>query len=68
VAGLIQRLRQLFTTTEGLLLVVTGWEALFVAFLSLFSGPLASLELPARLGFVLPEAERVGRIVMVYHR
>lgn len=62
-----QRIQNLFTTTEGLLLVVTGWEALAVAFLSLFSGPLAEWGVPARLGLALDPAGRVGRIVMLYH-
>ncbi|MBC7223654.1 MAG: hypothetical protein H5T59_05180 [Anaerolineae bacterium] len=62
-----QRIRNLFTTTEGLLLVVTGWEALAVAFLSLFSGPMAAWGVPARLGLALDPAGRVGRIIMLYH-
>ncbi|MGC8837516.1 MAG: hypothetical protein ACP5UM_03770 [Anaerolineae bacterium] len=62
-----QRFQNLFTTTEGLLLAVTGWEALAVAFLSLFSGPLAEWGVPARLGLALDPAGRVGRIIMLYH-
>ena len=65
--SLTQRIQRLFTTTEGLLLVVTGWEALAVAFLSLFSGPLAAWGVPARLGLALDPAGRVGRIIMLYH-
>ncbi|MGQ9594681.1 MAG: hypothetical protein ACUVXH_09155 [Anaerolineae bacterium] len=65
--SLKQRIRNLFTTAEGLLLVVTGWEALAVAFLSLFSGPLAAWGMPARLGLALDPAGRVGRIIMLYH-
>ena len=43
---------------------MTGWEALIVALLGMISAPMQRL-----LGFSvnLPEAERVGRIVMVYH-
>ncbi len=67
MAPLKQRVRDLFTTTEGLLLVVTGWEALAVAFLSLFSGPVAEWGVPARLGLALDPAGRVGRIIMLYH-
>ncbi len=63
------RFRWLWSNNEGLLLLVTAWEALLVAFLSTFSptGPLAWLDLPARLGVSLDEAGRVGRIVMLYH-
>jgi hypothetical protein len=66
---LSHRLCWLFTSTEGLLLVVTGWVALIVASMSIFSatGPLAPLDLPARLGLELDEAGRVGRIIMLYH-
>jgi hypothetical protein len=64
-----QRLRQLVHSSEGLLLVVTAWEALIVAFMGTFSatGPLAGLNLPARLGIVLDEAGKVGRAIMLYH-
>ncbi len=62
-------LHGLFATTPGLLLLVTAWEALIVAFMSIFSatGPLAALDLPARLGLELDAADRVGRIIMLYH-
>jgi hypothetical protein len=65
----VERLKRLFSTTEGLLLVVTGWETLIVALMSTFSatGPLTWLGLPAQLGITLDEAERVGRVVMLYH-
>lgn len=65
--GLAQRIRRLFSSTEGLLIVVAIWEALAVAFLSIFSGPVADLDLPARLGLPLGEVSRVGRIIMLYH-
>jgi hypothetical protein len=65
----MQRLRQLVHSSEGLLLIVTAWEALIVAFMGTFSatGPLAGLNLPARLGIVLDEAGKVGRVIMLYH-
>jgi hypothetical protein len=66
---LVRRIRWLFGTTPGLLLVATTWDTLLVALLSPFSGsgPLARLDLPSRLGLALDEAGRVGRIVMLYH-
>jgi len=67
VSGFTQRTRWLFNSTEGLLLVVIAWDALVIAFLSIFSGPMAGLGLPARLGLALNEADRVGRIIMLYH-
>jgi hypothetical protein len=62
--ALLRRLDYLTRSSRGLLLVVTAWEALIVALLGLMSAPMQEL-----LGFsvTLPEAERVGRIVMVYH-
>ncbi|MGD1993225.1 MAG: hypothetical protein PVI59_08540 [Anaerolineae bacterium] len=64
-----QRIRTIFASTEGLLLLVTGWEALMVALMSTFSatGPLAWLDVPARLGVALDEAGKIGRVVMLYH-
>lgn len=55
--------------TERLLLLVTAWETVIVAFMSTFSptGPLAGLDLPARLGIVLSNDGRVARIIMLYH-
>ena len=67
MSGFSHRIRRLFNSSEGLLLVVTGWDALIIALLSMFSGPMAGLELPARLGLMLDEAGRVGRIIMLYH-
>ncbi|MBU0491396.1 MAG: hypothetical protein KKA73_28380 [Chloroflexi bacterium] len=66
MSNLSQRIRGL-GTTKGLLLVVTGWEALIIALLSIFSGPMANLGVPAFLGLSLDDAERVGRIIMLYH-
>ncbi|MFN2290217.1 MAG: hypothetical protein ACK2UC_03390, partial [Anaerolineae bacterium] len=62
--ALLLRLDYLTSSTRGLLLAVTAWEALIVALLGLMSAPMQEL-----VGFAvdLPEAERVGRIVMVYH-
>ncbi len=63
--ALSRRLRYLFATPTGNLLTVTAWEALIIAFLSIFSAPLrAMLGIPPA---DLPETLRVGRIIMVYH-
>jgi hypothetical protein len=64
-----KRTQRPFTSTEILLLLVTGWETLIVILMSTFSatGPLAWLDAPARLGIRLDEVGRVGRIVMLYH-
>ena len=51
--------RWLFGATEGLLLTMTAWDALIIAFLSIFCGPMAGLGLPARLGLALDEAGRL---------
>ncbi|MGC8828067.1 MAG: hypothetical protein ACP5TV_13815 [Anaerolineae bacterium] len=60
-----RRLRYLFAAPAGNLLTVTAWEALIIAFLSTFSAPLrAMLGIPPAH---LPEALRVGRIIMIYH-
>ncbi|MGC9333565.1 MAG: hypothetical protein ACP5JJ_05410 [Anaerolineae bacterium] len=62
--ALLRRLDYLTASTRGLLLAVTAWDALIVALLGLMSAPMQEL-----VGFSvdLSEAERVGRIVMVYH-
>ncbi len=64
-----KRLRALFNTTEGLLLSVTVWEAVLVALLGTLSatGPLAGLDIPARLGIALDESGKAGRLIMLYH-
>ena len=49
------------------MLVAVAWDALIVATLSPLSGPLRPLGIPSRLGLDLGDAERVGRIVMLYH-
>jgi len=55
------RFCRLFGTTEGLLVVAVAWEALIVAFLSLFSGPVRSLGLAGRWGIALGDTGRTGR-------
>jgi hypothetical protein len=60
-------IRSLLDSTKGLLLLVTAWDALIIAFLSIFSGPMEGLDLPGRLGLELNDAGRVGRIIMLYH-
>jgi hypothetical protein len=57
----------LFGTLPGLLIVVVAWEALIVATLAPFSGPLQPLGLAALLGLDFGDAQRVGRIIMLYH-
>lgn len=57
----------LFTTLPGLLIVVVAWEALIVATLAPFSGPLQSLRLAELLRLDFSDAQRVGRIIMLYH-
>jgi hypothetical protein len=64
----IRRPQRLLNSTERLLFLVTGWEFLIIAFLSIFSGPVADLQIPERLGLAsLDPAGRVGRIIMLYH-
>ncbi len=67
MSNLIRRARWFLSTTEGLLLVVTAWDALIIAFLSTLSEPMSFLGLQERLGIVLDDAGRVGRIIMLYH-
>jgi hypothetical protein len=57
----------LFGSLPGLLVVAVAWDALSVASLALFSGPLQPLGLAELLGVDLSDAERVGRIIMIYH-
>jgi hypothetical protein len=56
-----------FGSPPGLMLVAVAWDALIVASLSPFSGPLRPLGLADLLGVDLGDAERVGRILMLYH-
>ncbi len=67
----MQRLAKLvdrfFGSLPGLLLVVVAWDAFIIASLSMFSGPVRGLGLADLLGIDLSDANRVGRIIMLYH-
>jgi hypothetical protein len=69
--GFMQRLRtilnRLFGTLPGLMLVAVAWDAVLVASLAPFSGPLQGLGLAELLHLDLSDAHRVGRIIMLYH-
>ena len=69
--GFMQRLRtllnRLFGTLPGLMLVAVAWDALIVATLAPFSGPLQGLGLAELLRLDFSDAHRVGRIIMLYH-
>jgi hypothetical protein len=58
------RLDYLARSTPGLLLMVTAWTVVIVALLGLLSGPVRDI---FGLDVDLPQAERVGRIIMLYH-
>jgi len=58
---------RLFGSLSGLLLVAVAWDALLLATLSPFSGPLQPLGLASLLGVDLSDGSRVGRIIMLYH-
>jgi hypothetical protein len=60
-------LDRLFRPLPGLLVVVVAWDALVVASLSPFSGPLRPLGLANLLGVDLSDPGRVGRVIMLYH-
>ena len=60
-------IERLFDSLPGLLVVVVAWEALIVASLAPFSGPLRPLGLAGLLNLDLGDAQRVGRIIMLYH-
>jgi hypothetical protein len=60
-------IRRLFGSLPGLLVVVVAWEALIVASLAPFSGPLRPLGLADLLNLDLGDVHRVGRIIMLYH-
>jgi hypothetical protein len=60
-------LDRFFGSLPGLLVVVVAWEALLVATLAPFSGPLRPLGLAGLLNLDLGDAHRVGRIIMLYH-
>lgn len=69
--GLAARLRYLFTSTKGLVLLAIGFVALVTAIWSTLSGPMVEWgvkDLVVRvLGMKLVEAEREGRIITLYH-
>jgi hypothetical protein len=58
---------RLFGSLPGLLVVAVAWDALVIASLSPFSGPVRGLGLADLLGMDLGDAQRVGRIIMLYH-
>jgi hypothetical protein len=60
-------LKRLFGTLPGLMLVTVAWDALIVASLAPFSGPLQGLGLAELLRLDFGDAHRVGRIIMLYH-
>jgi hypothetical protein len=60
-------LDRFFGSLPGLLVVAVAWDALLVASLAPFSGPLQPLGLAQLLHLDLSEAHRVGRIIMLYH-
>ena len=60
-------LHRLFGTLPGLMLVAVAWDALIVATLAPFSGPLQGLGLAELLSLDFSDAHRVGRIIMLYH-
>jgi hypothetical protein len=60
-------LTRLFGTLPGLMLVAVAWDALLVASLAPFSGPLHGLGLAELLRLDFSDAHRVGRIIMLYH-
>jgi len=66
----MQRLARIvapFGSLPGLMALAVAWDALLVASLVPFSGPLRSLGLAGLLGLDLGDAQRVGRIIMLYH-
>jgi cbb3-type cytochrome oxidase subunit 3 len=60
-------LSRFFGSLPGLLLVAVAWDALIVTSLAPFSGPLRPLGLANLLGVNLGDAQRVGRIIVLYH-
>ncbi len=64
---LLKITNRLFGSLAGLLVVAVAWDALIVASLAPFSGPLQPLGLAELLGIDLSDAQRVGRIIMLYH-
>ena len=62
--SILKRLDHLTQSTRGLLLMATAWDALIIALLGMLSGPMKQI---ITLPITLVEAERVGRIIMLYH-
>ena len=66
-----QRFNYLFRSTKGLILVAIALISLVTALWGMLSGPMAELgirEVVVRLfGFRLVDAEREGRIILLYH-
>src|SRR5512136_277660 len=58
---------RLFGSLPGLMILAVAWDAVIVASLSPFSGPLRPLGLANLLSVDLSDASRVGRIIMLYH-
>jgi len=56
-----------YGSLPGLLVVVLAWDALLVASLAPFSGPLRPLGLAELFSLDLGDVHRVGRIIMLYH-
>lgn len=69
--SLTDRLRYLFTSTRGLVLLAIGLVALVTAIWSSLSGPMVEWGVKdfvvRTLGMRLVEAEREGRIITLYH-
>ena len=65
------RFHYLFGSTNGLVLVAIGMIALVTAFFGMISGPMAEFGIKDAVvqatGMDLVEAEREGRIIMLYH-
>jgi hypothetical protein len=63
----LSRTAAVLGSLPGLMALAVAWDALLVASLAPFSGPLRPLGLAGLLGLDLGDAERVGRIIMLYH-
>ena len=69
--GFSQRFTYFFQSTKGLILVAIALSALVTAFFGMLSGPMADLgvkDVIVRVfGLDLVEAEREGRLIILYH-
>jgi hypothetical protein len=63
----LSRIAAAFGSLPGLMALAVAWDAVLVASLAPFSGPLRPLGLAELLGLDLGDAYRVGRIIMLYH-